>query len=166
MNFRFDRKAVIFLGLALLFVLCIVLFKVSLSLRKERDNLKAQQKEMLLLVNDYASLKYAVDIVEGKKSLSQVQGIVQAVDEVFRSMGLNQKVKSVKSTGAREQKYASEEEAEVSVEKVSMNEMVNIFYRIENAPMILSVRKASIRTSFDNPSLMNITMTIGLIKPK
>jgi len=166
LNFRFDRKVVILSGLALLFVLCIVLFKVSLSLRKERDSLKAQQKEMLLLVNDYASLKYAVDIVEGKKSLSQVQGIVQAVDEVFRSMGLNQKVKSVKSTGTREQKYASEEEAEISVEKVSMNEMVNIFYRVENAPMILSVRKASIRTSFDNPSLLNITMTIGLIKPK
>ena len=73
---------------------------------------------------------------------------------------------SVKSTGTREKKYASEEEAEVSVERVTMNEMVNILYRIENAPMILSVRKTSIKTSFDNPSLLNITMTVGLIKPK
>ena len=166
MKVKIDRKILAVSGIVLLFILCAVLFKVSLSLRKERDSLISQQKEMLLLVSDYMVLKYAVDTVEGRKSLTKVEGIVQAVDEVFKSMGLNQKVKSVKSTGTREKKYASEEEAEVSVEKVTMNEMVNILYRIENAPMILSVKKTSIKASFDNPSLLNITMTIGLIKPK
>ena len=88
------------------------------------------------------------------------------MDEVFKSIGLGQKVKSVKSTGTREKKYASEEEAEVSVEKVTMNEMVNILFRMENAPMIFSIRRTSIKTAFDNPSLLNITMTVSLIKPK
>jgi hypothetical protein len=81
-------------------------------------------------------------------------------------MGLNQKVKSVKSIGVREKKYGIEEEAELQIEKVNMNEVTNILYRIENAPMVLSIKKATIKTSFDNPSLLNITMTIGLIKPK
>ncbi len=166
MKLKIDKKVLVGSGFALLFILSIVLFKIALSLKKERNSLRSQQKEILSLVGDYGMLKYTVDTVEGKKSLTKVEGVVQAVDEVFRSMGLNQKVKSVKSTGTMEKKYASEEEAEVLVEKVTMNEMVNILYRIENAPMILSVRKTSIKTSFDNPSLLNMTLTIGLIKPK
>lgn len=166
MNLKIDKNILAISVIALLFIVCAILFEVSLSLKRERDTLRSQQKEMLALSNEYAGLKTAVDAVEGKRSLTKVEGIVQAVDEVFKSMGLGQKVKSVKSTGTREKKFASEEEAEVSVEKVTMNEMVNILYRIENAPMILTVRKTSMKTSFDNPSLLNVTMTVGLIKPK
>jgi general secretion pathway protein M len=166
MNLKADRNVLAISVIALLVIVCAILFEVSLSLKRERDTLRSRQKEMLALSNEYAGLKTAVDAVEGKRSLTKVEGIVQAVDEVFKSMGLGQKVKSVKSTGTREKKFASEEEAEVSVEKVTMNEMVNILYRIENAPMILTVRKTSMKTSFDNPSLLNVTMTVGLIKPK
>lgn len=166
MNLKIDKNILAISVIALLVIVCAILFEVSLSLKRERDTLRSRQKEMLALSNEYAGLKTAVDMVEGKRSLTKVEGIVQAVDEVFKSMGLGQKVKSVKSTGTREKKFASEEEAEVSVEKVTMNEMVNILYRIENAPMILTVRKTSMKASFDNPSLLNVTMTVGLIKPK
>jgi len=166
MNFKVDRNVLVISVIALLFIVCVILFEVSLSLKRERETLRSRQKEMLVLSNEYAGLKTALESVEGKKSFTKVEGIVQAVDEVFKSMGLGQKVKSVKSTGTREKNFALEEEAEVSVEKVTMNEMVNILYRIENAPMILTVRKTSIKTSFDNPSLLNVTMTVALIKPK
>jgi general secretion pathway protein M len=166
MNLKADRNVFTISGIILLLIVCVILFEVSLSLKREHDTLGSQQKEMLLLAGEYAGLKNTVTSVETKKSPTKVEGIVQAVDEVFKSMGLGQKVKSVKSTGTREKKFASEEEAEVSIEKVTMNEMVNILFRIENAPMILSVRKTSIKTAFDNPSLLNITMTVSLIKPK
>jgi general secretion pathway protein M len=166
MNPKVDRNVLTISGIVFLFIVCVILFEVSLSLKRERDTLRSQQTEMLFLAGEYAGLKNIVASVEAKKSSTKVEGIVQAVDEVFKSMGLSQKVKSVKSTGTREKKYASEEEAQVSVEKVTMNEMVNILYRIENAPMILSVGKTSVKTAFDNPSLLNITMTVGLIKPK
>ena len=65
-----------------------------------------------------------------------------------------------------EVKDGFEEEADISVEKVTMNEMVNIFYRIENAPMILTVKKASIKKSFDNPELLNISLILSFLKPK
>jgi general secretion pathway protein M len=166
MNLKVDRRLVIVSGIAFLFLLSLALFEFSLSMKKERNALRAQEKELFGLADQYEGLKRTVDSVEGKKSLTKVEGIVQAIDEVFASLGLNQKVKSVKSAGAREEKYAVEEEADVSVEKVTMNEMVNILYKVENAPMILSVKKTTVKTSFDNPTLLNVTMTIGLITPK
>jgi general secretion pathway protein M len=166
MNLKTDRRVLVIAGILLLCLGCIILFEFALSLKRQNNVLRSRQKEILFLSQEYTALKSIVGSVEARKSLTKVEGIVQAVDEIFKSMGLQQKVKSVKSTGVKEKKYSSEEEADVSVEKVTMNEMVNILYRIENAPMILSVRRTSIKTSFENPSLLNITMTVGLIKPK
>lgn len=166
MNLKTDGKTLLIIGIVLLFVGSVALFEISLSLKRQSSILRSRQKEMLLLSQEYTGLKSIVGSVEARKSLTKVEGIVQAVDEIFKSIGLQQKIKSVKSTGVKEKKYSSEEEADVSVEKVTMNEMVNILYRMENAPMILSVKRTSIRTSFENPSLLNITMTVALIKPK
>lgn len=47
-----------------------------------------------------------------------------------------------------------------------MNEMVNIFYRIENAPMILTIKKATVKKSFENPELLNISLVLSFLNPK
>lgn len=161
MDKRFSVPAAVVLAL----ILSVVMINVSLSLKKKHAALIEQQNELMQLKEQYLTLRDRLDFVESKKSLTKVEGIAQAVDEIFRSLGLSQKVKSVKSTGTWDRKYAIEEEAEVQVEKVNMNEMANIFYKIANAPMILSIKKTNMKTSFDSPNLLNITMTVSLIKP-
>jgi hypothetical protein len=52
---------------------------------------------MTMLKDEFLSLRQRIDAVESKKNLSGVQGIVQAVDEVFSSIGLRDRVKTVKS---------------------------------------------------------------------
>ena len=47
-----------------------------------------------------------------------------------------------------------------------MNEMVNMLYKIENAPMALSLKRVNIRTAFEDPALLNISMTLSLIRNK
>ncbi len=146
--------------------LCVYALTMLSSAKKELNVLKEQQKEMITLKEEFLSLKKKLDHVEAKKSLSQVQGIIQAVDEVFLSLGLKDKVGSVKSTGKIETKDGIIEDAEVSIEKVTMNEMVNIFYKIENVPMILTIKKASIKKAFENPELLNITLGLSFFKSK
>ena len=166
MRLKADRRLLIAGGIAVSVILCILLINVSLSSKNDLVNLKAQQKELLSIKDEFLSLKNRIDTVENKKSLTKIEGIVQAADEVFLPLGLKRKVKSVKPTGTKDLKETIEEEAEVQVEKVDMNEMVNIFHKIENSPMILSVKKTTIKTSFENPTLLDITMTIALVKPK
>jgi hypothetical protein len=161
-----DRQTITLSAVAALVAACVIMWTLYSSAKKAHAGLLAQRTEILALKQDFLSLKSTVDAVEGRKTLTNVQGVAQAIDEIFKPLGLNDKVKSVKSTGVREKEYGSEEEAEVQVEKVSMNEMANIFYKIENAPMILTVRRTTIKTSFDNPDLLNISMTVTLVKPK
>jgi hypothetical protein len=166
MNIRADRRSAAIVGVAILCVLAFFLVAASRSLKAEHSALSAERTQLLALGDAYLSLRTSLNAVEGGKTAAKTGGIVQTADELFRSLGLEQKVKSVKSTDARERKFAVEEEAEITLEKVTMNEMANIFYRIENGPFLLSVRRSAIRTNFENPTLLDITMTVDLVKPK
>ena len=166
MNFKSDKRLLIAASAVIILAVSALLVNASLSLKKEGSALRSQKEEILLLREDFLELRKNVNAIEGKKSLIKVEGIIPAIDEIFRSTGLTQKVKSVKPAATIDKKHAIEEEADVEVEKVSMNELVNILYRLENAPMVLLIKKARLKTSFEDPSLLNITMTIGLVKPR
>jgi general secretion pathway protein M len=162
-----DKRYVYFVaGLVIVIIAATLAVRQLATERRDLKLLKEQRNEMLGLRDEFLSLRQRVTAVEGKKNLTNVQGIVQAVDDVFSSAGLKDKLKTVKSAGKREVRDGFEEEADISIEKVSMNEMVNIFYRIENAPMILTIKKATIKKSFENPELLNISLVLSFLKPK
>jgi len=165
---RFKDKWVIYLVSILipLLIIAILGIKKLSSQTMELHQLREQRGEMAVLKDELLSLRQKIQTVESKKNLSNVQGVLQAIDEVFSSMNLKDKVKTVKSTGKRETKDGVEEGADVSVEKVTMNEMVNIFYRIEHAPMILTIRKVTVKQSFENPELLNINLVLSFLKTR
>jgi general secretion pathway protein M len=163
---RHKKALYIFSGLVCFAVVLALGVNLLLSERRESKQLKDQREEMMLLKAEFLSLRQRLNLVEGRENLSNIQGIVQAVDEVFSSIGLREKVKTVKSAGKRETRGGFEEEADVSIEKVSMNEMVNILYRIERAPMVLIVKKATVKKSFENPELLNLTLDLSFLKAK
>jgi hypothetical protein len=156
--------ASLLIGLSVLIIVALV---VERSAGKELDMLKAKQKELTVLSSEYKLLKENVDAVEQRSTAAQVRGIANAVDTLSSSIGMKGKVKSVKITGAREiQGSMTEETAEVQMEKVTMNELVNVYYRVQEAPMILSVKRAMIKKTFENPELLNITMTLSIFARK
>jgi len=162
-NRRFISRAAVLISLLIIAGLGV---KMLSSQSGELHQLQEQRKEMAVLRDEFLSLQQKIQTVENRKNLTNVQGVLQAVDEVFSSIGLKDKVKTVRNTGKRETKDGIEEEADVSVEKVTMNEMVNIFYRIDHAPMILTVKKVSVKQSFENPELLNITLMLSFLKTK
>jgi general secretion pathway protein M len=162
-----NRRIISFSAVLISFLILSALgIKMLSSQTKELHQLQEQRKEMAVLRDEFLSLQQKIQTVENRKNLTNVQGVLQAVDEVFSSVGLKDKVKTVKNTGKRETKDGIEEEADVSVEKVTMNEMVNIFYRIDHAPMILTIKKVTVKQSFENPELLNITLMLSFLKIK
>ena len=162
-----NRRIISFSAVLISFLILAALgIKMLSSQTKELHQLQEQRKEMAVLRDEFLSLQQKFQTVQNRKNLTNVQGVLQAVDEVFSSVGLKDKVKTVKNTGKRETKDGIEEEADVSVEKVTMNEMLNIFYRIDHAPMILTIKKVTVKQSFENPELLNITLMLSFLKTK
>lgn len=154
--------------LAAVAALCIaaVIFIVVLHSRASGrlESLRGRMTEFSSMKEKYVSLRAEIGRLEARDSLTNVQGVVQAVEETFVSLGLKEKIKAVKSSALKQTNGSTEESAEVEVEKLSLNEAANVFYRIENSPMILLLRKVNIRKSFEDPSLLNLTMTVSFIK--
>ncbi|HAM51030.1 MAG TPA: hypothetical protein DCP92_10205 [Nitrospiraceae bacterium] len=162
-----DRVSIILLAVLLTLIIVIVpMLVMEKASRKEADSLQAKLKEFSALSADYKSLKGRIDFLEQRKSLTKMDGIPQAVDEVAASVGLKAKISGVKAMGSQEITGGTEESAEVQIEKVTMNDLVNILYKIENAPMMLSVRRIAMKKTFENPELLNVTMTLSLFIKK
>ncbi len=85
------------------------------------------------------------------------------MDEIASPLGIKGKVKSIKGTGTKKTiDKMSEESAEIQIEKLNMTELMHMFYKIENAPMILAVKKVTMKKSFESPDFLDLTMTVSL----
>jgi hypothetical protein len=166
-NFRQDRafrnKALIVMVLTVLYILIIpgLLWErsegITLSTRKAKYN------EFATLTGEYRSLKEGINAIERKKTLTKTNSIAKAIGDISQSLGIEGKVKSIKGTGTRTVPgQMSEETAEIQTEKIDMGEMIQLIYKMENAPMILAIKKVVIKKSFENPELLDVTVTVSL----
>lgn len=154
--------SIVFIVALCLCLLIAPLFVLGKRARTEAEGLRSRLHELSALGDEYRSLKGGIDLLEQRRSLSKVNGVPQAVDDISSSVGLRAKVRAVKAIGSREIAGGVEESAEVQLEKVTMNELINILYRIEEAPMMLAVKRLTIRKTFENPELFNATLTLSL----
>ena len=157
------KKALILMVLAMLYILIIPGLIWKQSAEKELSILKTKYQEFSVLAAEYGSLKENVNAIEQKKALTKINSIAQAIDEIASPLGIKGKVKSIKGTGTKKTiDKMSEESAEIQIEKLNMTELMQMFYKIENAPMILAVKKVTMKKSFESPDFLDLTMTVSL----
>ena len=157
------KKVVIAAALMGLYILIIPNLLWDRAAEKELSEWTAKYDEFYTLTNKYGSLVARVNTIEQKKTLTKTSSITQAMGDISLSLGIKEKMKSVKLTGTKKvMDQISEESAEIQMEKLNMSEVVNLFYKIENAPMILAVKRVAIKKSFENPELLDVTMSVSL----
>jgi hypothetical protein len=157
------KRTTAYIAAALLggLVLVAVMLGMLGSARDRLDLAADAESRMSEFKEEHQALSQGLRRLEGRKNLTAVKGLIQAVDEVFEPLGLKDKVKSVKVLPSREEGM---EKAEVIVQGTDTNETVNFLYMLENTPMPLSIKKITMRTSFDQPERLNITMTLSYVK--
>jgi len=157
------KKMVIVVVLIGLYMLIIPNLLWERAAEKELSELTARYHEFSTLTNKYRSLRASVDAIEQKKNLTKTNSMTQTIGDISLSLGIRGKMKSIKLTGTKKiVDQMSEESAEIQMEKLNMSELINLFYKIENAPMILAIKKVAIKKSFENPELLDTTMSVSL----
>jgi hypothetical protein len=157
------KKIVIVVVLIGFYILIIPNLLWDRAAEKELSEWTAKYDEFSILTNKYRSLRASVNAIEQKKTLTRTNSITQAIGDISLSLGIKEKMKSIKLTGTKKiMDQMSEESAEIQMEKLNMRELVHLFYKIENAPMILAVKRVVIKKSFENPELLDVTMAVSL----
>lgn len=85
--------------------------------------------------------------------------------KVVEEIGIKGRASSIKPVKGDEIPGYVEDAAEVRMEGLSANEAVNLIYRLEKGARPVAVKKALIKQRFDDPSKLDLTLTIALIKP-
>jgi hypothetical protein len=152
--------------LSCIYLLIIPAFFWQKGLEKDLSVIQAKYRELSTLSTEYKPIRERVDAIEQKKSLTKVAGITEAINDIASEAGIKGKIKSIKGTGAgMTLDGLSEDSAEIRMEKLTMAEVIHLFYKIENAPMILAIKNVQIKKSFENPELLDIITTISLFTP-
>ena len=164
---QLQRNQMIGIAAALAIVLLLAAFGSLAMLHSASARAQSARALHDYLVQEQASLSSLRDkaqLFEAKRRNSKGHSVHEVMTQALDSLGIDNRLASLSSpSGATS---AEEERAEARLEGITLNELVNLLYTLENSRMLVVTRKANIRTSFENPELLNITLSVSLIKPQ
>jgi general secretion pathway protein M len=132
------------------------------ALERKRAAREAVLKELLPLKAAYRSAKLISDQQTGKlATLRPDDSLARVIEEI----GIRGKGVKIAPLKGEERNGVIEDAADVRIEGLSANEVINLIYRLEKGSRPISVKKANLRVRFDDPSRFDLAMSIALLKP-
>lgn len=161
-----DEKTRLRLGMVLagILILAVILSTINrgiASLQKKRTAREADIVEMLTLKARYMEANAGAQKLANRLAATRPDDSPAKIVEELGIKGKNTQIKPVKG---EDQPGFVEDAAEVKMEGLSANEAVNLIYKLEKGLKPVVVKKAQIKTRFDDPSRLDLTLTIALIK--
>jgi general secretion pathway protein M len=162
-----DSKTRLRLGsaLAIFLVLVIAISAINArisTLEKKRRARESDLTEMMKLKLRYQEANAGSQRLANRLLATRPDDSPAKIVEEIGIKGRSSQIKPVK--GEDIPGYL-EDAAEVKIEGLSANEAVNLIYRLEKGARPVTVKKALIKQRFDDPTKLDLALTIALIKP-
>ncbi len=148
-------------AVALVTIFTLITFNYLHRFEKEKKTLNTQLREVQELRMKLLKIKDVVESREKKIGLTKVAGAVPALEQMLNSIGI--KAKTIKTLKKKRIKEFTEEDAEVEIDGLDLNKIVNILYKIEHSPVPIKVKRVNIKTTFEDPNVFILTFTASLI---
>lgn len=159
------KKTVIIISV---FILLIILNISLLGLLSDKKKalLRAESalNEFNILADEYTQLNSRNAEFEKRARITNISGILAAVEETMSSVGLKEKLTSVKLSGRERFTDYLEERALVKCKSLSLKELVDILHGFENAPMLFLIKSFAMKKKFSSTNEFSVTMDISFIK--
>lgn len=132
------------------------------TLEKKRGAREAVLKELLPLKVAYQTARQTSDQLQGRiASLRPDDSPAKIIEDI----GIKGKsVKIVPLKGEERQGFI-EDAADIRIEGLTLNEAVNLLYRLEKGSRPLVIKKYNLRVRFDDPSRSDLSLIIALLRP-
>jgi general secretion pathway protein M len=155
---RWGYGLVAILTLAVAFSL--IYDRISL-LESKRQRREADLVEMLRLKGSYqearnASLRLANKLAAVRSDDSPAK--------LIEETGIRGKSLRITPLKTEQKNGFTEEAADIKIDGLTANEAVNLLHRIEKGQRQTLIRKALMRTRFDDPSKLDLTITVSLLR--
>ncbi len=157
-----DRKSLLLmLAVTLVTIFTVITSIYANSIDKKNNTLKAQLAEIQSLSGKLIRIRSIARSKEKKIGLTKVTGVVSALEQILNSLGLEAKV--IKPLEKKRIKEFIEEDAELEIQDIDLNSIVNLLYKIDNSPVPMKIKNAAIKATFENPDIFILKLTASLI---
>lgn len=162
-----DARTRLWCGYALIILLVAAVGWSALSARvqaleKRRVVREAVLKELLPLKAAYLSARQSSDQLSGRMaSLRPDDSLAKIIEET----GIKGKSIKIVPLKGEERSGFTEDAADIRIEGLTLNEAVNLLYRLEKGSRPLVVKKSSLRIRFDDPSRCDLNIILALLRP-
>ena len=162
-----DSRTRLLLGYAMIAVLAAAVGWSALNtkvaaLEKKRSAREAVLKELLPLKVAYMSARQSSDALQGRMASLRPD---DSLAKIIEDTGIKGKSVKIAPLKGEERNGFTEDTADVRIEGLTLNEAVNLLYKLENGGRPLVVKKSNVRVRFDDPSRCDLTMILALLKP-
>jgi general secretion pathway protein M len=164
---RMDQAARLRLGIGVSVVLLLIILFTTMNdqiakLEKKRKVRESDLVEMMSLKQRYLSAKLAFQKSAGRLASIRAD---DSPAKIIEEIGIKGKSSRVTPLKGEERGTYREEIAEVNIEGLTANEAVNLLYKLEKGARPVLVKKANFKVRFDDPSHLDLILTVALQKP-
>ncbi len=125
---------------------------------------KSELEELRMIKEEYLEKKGRGDYLE--KRLLSPKGSdspIMILEDIGRKIGIREKITVLKPLEERTIRGYMERGVETKINGIDINQLINLLYRIENHSALLIIKEFSMKSRFDNPDLVDITIKTSLI---
>lgn len=131
-------------------------------LEKKRVSRQADLAEMMLLKQKHREASAGAQKLANRLSaVTPDDSVARLIDEI----GIKGKNSQIKPLKGDDRPGFMEDAAEVRIEGLSANEVVNLLFRLEKGVKPVVIKKANFKTRYDDPGKLDVNLNVALLKP-
>ena len=135
--------------------------RVALIMKK-RTAREADIAEMLVLKQRYQEASVSAQKLSNRlAAIRPDDSPAKVIDEI----GIKGKNSQIRQLKGEDRGGFMEDAAEVKLEGLTANEVVNLLYRLEYGSKPAVIKKTLLKTRFDDPAKFDLTLNVALLKP-
>lgn len=132
--------------------------------RSERNIKIARQelKELRAALQDYRELEQRL----GKLQTTGGRNLIATVEEATQRISARSQLSYVRPQPNKTTDDLVEEGVEIKLEKLRLNQLVELLFQFEQSEQNLKISQMRLRTRFDSPDLLDASMVLSRIREK
>ncbi len=164
---RLDERERLRVGIAVALLLALAIAYSAANdqvkrLAGKRHSREAALAEMLVLRQRYREANAGAQKLANRLSAAKPDDTpAKLIDEI----GIKGKGSQIRPVKGEERPGMVEDTADVKLEGLTANETVNLLHRLEKGTKPVVIKKGLIRTRFDDPAKLDVSLTLALLKP-
>ncbi len=166
------QQTILVLGSIVLLIIFIVMPVTCASsklgkLQGDYDKSLKEAGDLVGKIGAYQEAKASLDGLKKQYNSNKAASLTTVMEAIANENGIGPNVDKLKPINLESTDYYDELGVDASLTKVSLDQVLSYLYKIENNQDVpLRVKKLQIKPSYQNRSMLNVTLQVSTIKMK